>query len=260
MNVSCVECGPPPDAILHIPPPPLPTFLQRALAHDGQPACAAPCAFTDTPAVEYVELPRQGPALDDTWLLVLVSSCAGVLLLGALLALLLLKCKLPRSGKGTLSLDGPPLDGRVSKGCEAVLYPHSADSRMALWAMLTPRGTAHHLADGGGGAGGGGGGCARRPASPPPACKAPPPPPPASGSTPTNFDNSAFVDSDADGTSADAFPLGELSEGSPRVSPPTCIEHPNLPPLNLHPHGRPRRAPLSRQGSDAASPASPVVL
>ncbi|XP_047103850.1 uncharacterized protein LOC124722755 [Schistocerca piceifrons] len=250
MNVSCVECGPPPDAILHIPPPPLPTFLQRALAHDtdaaaaaaaaaaeGQPACAAPCAFTDTPAVEYVELPRQGPALDDTWLLVLVSSCAGVLLLGALLALLLLKCKLPRSGKGTLSLDGPPLDGRVSKGCEAVLYPHSADSRMALWAMLTPRGTAHHLADGGGG---GGGGCAR--------------------STPTNFDNSAFVDSDADGTSTDAFPLGELSEGSPRVSPPTCIEHPNLPPLNLHPHGRPRRAPLSRQGSDAASPASPVVL
>ncbi|XP_049805258.1 uncharacterized protein LOC126248372 [Schistocerca nitens] len=259
MNVSCVECGPPPDAILHIPPPPLPTFLQRALAHDadaaaaaaaaaaaeGQPACAAPCAFTDTPAVEYVELPRQGPALDDTWLLVLVSSCAGVLLLGALLALLLLKCKLPRSGKGTLSLDGPPLDGRLSKGCEAVLYPHSADSRMALWAMLTPRGTAHHLADGGGGAGGaggGGGGCAR--------------------STPTNFDNSAFVDSDADGTSADAFPLGELSEGSPRVSPPTCIEHPNLPPLNLHPHphGRPRRAPLSRQGSDAASPASPIVL
>lgn len=31
--------------------------------------------------------------LDDTWIFVLVSSCVGVLMLGALLAMILIKCR-----------------------------------------------------------------------------------------------------------------------------------------------------------------------
>jgi hypothetical protein len=34
-----------------------------------------------------------GPAMDDTWLLVLIASSVGVFLLGALLALFVLKCR-----------------------------------------------------------------------------------------------------------------------------------------------------------------------
>lgn len=48
-----------------------------------------------------------------------------------------------------------------------------------------------------------------------------------------SFDNSGFVDPD------------DYLRLRPRVSPPTRIEHPNLPPLNLH-------RTLRREGSDTA--------
>nr|CAD7266265.1 unnamed protein product [Timema shepardi] len=94
LNSTCSDCGnlhPPPDAILNIPPPPLPAFLQ--LAAPNVTPCSVQCEWNAEPGLEYVDLPRQGPVMDDTWLLVLVSSCVGVLLLGALLALFLLKCR-----------------------------------------------------------------------------------------------------------------------------------------------------------------------
>jgi hypothetical protein len=43
--------------------------------------------------LNHINILHAGPAMDDTWLLVLVASCAGVLLLGALLALFVLKCR-----------------------------------------------------------------------------------------------------------------------------------------------------------------------
>lgn len=100
---------------------------------------------------------------------------------------------------------------------------------------------------------------------------------------PVSFDNSAFIDSDDPTPVVESYQLSELVETSsntatigstnsmrrssphssprPRVSSPTRIEHPNLPPLNLHPsHRGLRRATLSRRESDASSVSSPVVL
>lgn len=311
-NTSCVECldmGPPPDTILGIPPPPLPTFLQRAPAFNDTATCSVLCDWTAGPGVEYVELPRQGPAMDDTWLLVLIASSVGVLLLGALLALFLLKCRVERSGKGSLQLDGSTLSkAKGVKGCEAVLYPCPSsggavtpDSRV-LWAALTPRGTTHHFT-----------------AEPPiyhqpyhhhhsvpqygstlqhqarslPPIPTSPQHPPSQISPyqitqithqlpdtlPVSFDNSGFIDSDDPTPVVESYQLSELVEtGStssmrrtpsssphasprPRVSSPTRIEHPNLPPLNLHPsHRGLRRTTLSRRESDASSVSSAVVL
>ncbi|XP_046389016.1 WAS/WASL-interacting protein family member 1 [Ischnura elegans] len=148
-STFCTECGelsagPPPDFILAIPPPPLPSFLQRAPAaaaasaptaapnaSDGLLAgwsrsgtndieelvasvlgnetsqCSLLCDWTSGGGgVEYVELPRQGPVIDDTWFLILISSCIGILLIGALLALLILKCRDERNTKGSIPIDG----------------------------------------------------------------------------------------------------------------------------------------------------------
>jgi hypothetical protein len=43
--------------------------------------------------LNYINVSQAGPTMDDTWLLVLIASCLGVLLLGALLALFVLKCR-----------------------------------------------------------------------------------------------------------------------------------------------------------------------
>ncbi|ETN65571.1 hypothetical protein AND_002656 [Anopheles darlingi] len=113
---DCLELGPPPDMILSMPPPPLSSFLlpRNALVaskHSGGSngsgsggnnnnhslLCSA--AFICEPSLkaneqsglEFVELPGNG--VDDTWVLVLIASCVGVLLLGALLAMVLLKCR-----------------------------------------------------------------------------------------------------------------------------------------------------------------------
>jgi hypothetical protein len=43
--------------------------------------------------LNHLDISYAGPAMDDTWLLVLIASSVGVLLLGALLALFLLKCR-----------------------------------------------------------------------------------------------------------------------------------------------------------------------
>uniref|UniRef100_A0A1B6L408 Uncharacterized protein n=1 Tax=Graphocephala atropunctata TaxID=36148 RepID=A0A1B6L408_9HEMI len=162
LNVTCAECldlGPPPDSILAIPPPPLPNFLLRAPANHTT-SCGAVCDWTSSHA-EFIELPVHGAPMDDTWLLVLVTSCVGVLVLGSLLALFLLRLKQyfrERGAKVTL----PPDHG---KGCEAVLYPGTVPDSRVLWATLTPRGTAHHVAP--------------PPPPPPPPPLPPPPPPPA---------------------------------------------------------------------------------
>lgn len=103
LNSSCGACaslGPPPSAILTLPPPPMPAFLKPVIndTPDGG-AVSAPCeqASCDwSTGVEYVELPRQVGGVggvDDTWFLVLVFCCAGVLLLGAVLAVVLMRCR-----------------------------------------------------------------------------------------------------------------------------------------------------------------------
>lgn len=106
---KCYEAGPPPDTILSMPPPPLPTFLlpRSAIVALAEGNHSQPCfaAFMCEPTadggaigpraskgIEYVEI-AGGQSADDTWMFVLATSGVGVLLLGVLLALILLKCR-----------------------------------------------------------------------------------------------------------------------------------------------------------------------
>ncbi|XP_034253735.1 uncharacterized protein LOC117652752 [Thrips palmi] len=170
LNASCAECdslGPPPSAILTLPPPPMPAFLRASSdgAADGDAPCDPlqglegltltcdwPGGRAGTPGVEFVELPRQVGGMgvnadDDTWFMVLVSCCAGVILLGAVLAVVLMRCRQGRGSKCVLSLDPSALDGHGGKSSKLVgvhgevLYPDP----LALWAALTPSGGTQHF-------------------------------------------------------------------------------------------------------------------
>uniref|UniRef100_A0A182J102 Uncharacterized protein n=1 Tax=Anopheles atroparvus TaxID=41427 RepID=A0A182J102_ANOAO len=193
---DCLELGPPPDMILSMPPPPLSSFLlpKNALVTASKPngnsnnslLCSA--AFICEPSLkaieqsgmEFIELPGNG--MDDTWVLVLISSCIGVLLLGALLAMVLIKC---RDSFGysyhDSNLKQPPLHALGSEPVVAaksavfmpggtILYPtghvhHPAHHHQAhpqhqpvygpdnrtLWAALTPHGTQHFITESYGG-------------------------------------------------------------------------------------------------------------
>lgn len=126
MKMSCLgdcwDLGPPPDQILFLPPPPAPSFFQLRNILDN---VTAPCAAqlcewggalasnavgagvvggastnVATPGdsgADYVDMSQHEIESTwtggDTWLLVLVASSIGVLFLGALLALFLLKCR-----------------------------------------------------------------------------------------------------------------------------------------------------------------------
>ncbi|XP_015519348.1 uncharacterized protein LOC124299105 isoform X3 [Neodiprion virginianus] len=245
-NTSCTVCklGPPPDMILRLPPPPIPAFLQRTV-------------------------------FDDTWLLVLMSSCVGVIFVGIILAVLLLKCKSTSGGKtGVSSIPVATSTVQAKLGRipnEAVLYPCAADTLQdsrVMWATLTPRGTTRHyledhhyetinntrfpkrtIA-----------------ASPTEHVYAEPPVPspvqtlPKDGSA---FDNTAFVDYEEPLTArTEYYQLDDVLEPNfsgnvtlqrgtlrPRVSSPTRIENPNLPPLNLQPHKRTLRRTQGTQSS-----------
>lgn len=102
---------------------------------------------------------------DDTWLFILISSCAGVIVLGTLLAMLLMKCKksyayyqdssavmkhppIPPAAGDVVGPKGAPIHGTMlyhpfvpSAHYQSAL---GADNRM-LWATLTPHGTTQHF-------------------------------------------------------------------------------------------------------------------
>lgn len=247
---GCADCaedwGPPPDSILSIPPPPFPTFIQMELQNES--TLCSTCVWAPTSGVagvEFVEMPRQGPAAHDTWLLMVGASFLGVVLLGALLAAVLLKCR------ARLMTKSPVPHAVVSvktKGCESVLYPYpvaSQDGRV-LWAAITARGTTQHFT------------------APLPTKPTLPPPDP-----PVTFDNTGFVDSDSQTPLMESYQLSELVDSDStssggtlrpraRVSSPTRIEHPNLPPLNALPHRTLRRATMQRRDSDLSACPSPL--
>lgn len=302
---------PPPD-ILRIPPPPFPTILQRS--HDFYQQSAEmfdfPPHLNDSPCkhfcdrrfegVQYIEMPQQGTVFDDTWLLVLISSCVGVIFVGIVLATLLLKCKFNRSCKnGAISVPcsaaaGAAAGTGIQAKNEAVRYPCAADSLQdsrVMWAALTPRGTTrHYLQDehayetiG----------SKRAPptehtyADDPRPQPPPPPVPPLVATSPNRlpkdnddkaFDNTAFVDyeepsllitstacyqslNDLPPDSNDPGMQRRATQPRPRVSSPTRIEHPNLPPLNLHPRKRSSsRKGITASGTTASSHPSDTLL
>ncbi|CAH0553384.1 unnamed protein product [Brassicogethes aeneus] len=310
---ECMDLGPPPDSILFLPPPPLPAFLQQSLPDlllnttpclPAQLCESSPIVSNKIPETygDYIELPRKdfeswtGSGINDTWLLVLVASSIGVLLLGALLAMFLLKCReMNLFGSSDCSMHSRQIKHSEPRDCasvtninsnklihpsEAVLYhglPNLTDNRM-VWAALTPHGTQHFISE-----------------------NYPrdlidygepedhyetidnmniPVKPELPGAYHTfqkgltlklypeksSFDNSGFVDYDYEDPAPlietyqlntmenDGYQIidnsdmrcaslggGTLRRGlpapfRPRVSSPTRIEHPNLPPLNLNPH------------------------
>lgn len=104
-NKECEDLDPPPDMIMSMPPPPLPTFLLPRSAivaisgNETQP-CFAPfmCEPSLGPrgkaGIEYIEISKKGQiGTENTWILILISSCVGVIVLGIILALLLIKCR-----------------------------------------------------------------------------------------------------------------------------------------------------------------------
>nr|CAI5837977.1 unnamed protein product [Callosobruchus analis] len=198
---ECLEAvGPPPDSILSMPPPPAPAFLlphypvdvppnaSGCSTFDVWPLCdaavvavggaAVPSAPHDRPphvlvtGGNFVELPRKDieawSGIGDTWLLVVVASSIGVLLLGALLAMFLLKCREMNMFGGTdCSIHRQIKNHEHQRDCsntmsnmngskmmhptDAVLYHGNAsqtfqDNRM-VWATLTPRGTQHFISE-----------------------------------------------------------------------------------------------------------------
>lgn len=102
MCIHCTEVGPPPDSILSMPPPPLPSFLLPktaliALAQNESQPCFATymCETSPNPRVqsgiEYIELP--GQSVDDVWLFVVIASVIGIILLFTILVFMFLKCR-----------------------------------------------------------------------------------------------------------------------------------------------------------------------
>uniref|UniRef100_A0A6P7GMZ0 Uncharacterized protein LOC114344643 isoform X1 n=1 Tax=Diabrotica virgifera virgifera TaxID=50390 RepID=A0A6P7GMZ0_DIAVI len=295
--MSCLDCldlGPPPDSILFLPPPPIPSFLQQSLPDlllNTTPCSAAQiCESTSAPnripeSGDYMELPRKDvetwSGIGDTWLLVLVASSIGVLLLGALLAMFLLKCReMNMFGGNDCSLHRqmknheprectavPTLNGtKIIHPTDTVLYhgTNIQDNRM-VWATLTPRGTQHFISE-----------------NYPPdlidygdedhyetidniGAVVPPVPPYPKAIEKSSFDNSGFLDYEYEDPTPliESYQLTNIEPDTshypmignadmrcsnlntlrrhvpisrPRVSSPTRIEHPNLPPLNLYPH------------------------
>ncbi|XP_018565484.1 uncharacterized protein LOC108906654 [Anoplophora glabripennis] len=178
---ECLDMGPPPDTILFLPPPPAPSFLQHSLPDlllnttpcSAAQLCESVLSSSRIPDNgDYIEMPRKDvenwSGIDDTWLLVLVASSIGVLLLGALLAMFLLKCRemnMFNSNECSLhTRDHRQIKNHESRDCssvnningnklvhpsETVLYhgaPNMQDNRM-VWAALTPRGTQHFISE-----------------------------------------------------------------------------------------------------------------
>ncbi|XP_045483584.1 uncharacterized protein LOC123688891 [Harmonia axyridis] len=176
---ECLDLGPPPDSILFLPPPPAPSILQHSLpdlllnttpCSAGQ-LCDAWVPLNKFPDSEdYVELSRKEAetwsTLDDTWLLVLIVSSIGVLLLGALLAMFLLKCReMNMFGSNDCSLhsrEPRPMKILEQRECTSsngingskMIHPNDPtmyngnvglqDNRM-VWAALTPGGGTQHF-------------------------------------------------------------------------------------------------------------------
>lgn len=291
-NSNCALCtlGPPPDMILRLPPPPIPSFLQQGSefftdsetvifrSHHNDSPCKHFCNWRSE-GVQYIEIPQQGTVFDDTWLLVLISSCVGVICIGIILATLLLKCKFNATGKsGVISVPTATSGMQTKAGRlqnEAVLYPCTTetmqDSRV-MWATLTPRGTTRHFLEehtyetiGNGSSfynnkrinetNSNGAYYNKRSFStlPPEHTYVEPPVASPSQNRPKDdkaFDNTAFVDYEEplsvkneyyqlddvlEPNDAELYPM-QRGTLRPRVSSPTRIEHPNLPPLNLQPH------------------------
>ena len=267
LDNECLDCfedfGPPPDDILRIPPPPLPFFIK--LDQREHFLCNNQCIGSPKfQGIEFIDLGQPWSYQDRIWLLIFCASCLGILILGGLITFLIfkLRTKIKTRSDSDSIVRGTSNTSNTDKtnDCESVLYPFPATSTgdgRVLWATLSPGGTTRHYT---------------APNSRPDVtlsysssskpCLPPPEPPPVGFIMNTNF-----IDSDSQTPLMECFQLNEFVEldgttshsvalmrnsthNRPRVSSPTRIENPNLPPLNLHPHRTFRKATIQRRDSD----------
>lgn len=89
------ELGPPPDLILNLPPPPVPSFLQTTadlfLATNG--SCNFCSIWAKGVEVPYVEVKRKGQSNDDTTYFIAISACIGVIIMSILVIIAIIRCK-----------------------------------------------------------------------------------------------------------------------------------------------------------------------
>ncbi|ALC48185.1 CG9919 [Drosophila busckii] len=172
---SCDQlAGPPPDFILSMPPPPLPSFLISKPKHidillpsnESQPCFAAfMCSqggqHNDS-GNELMELVRSDTkSLENIWFF--VSSCIGIFVLGCFLALIVIRCRDSFFSYHDANIKQTAINalGEATKSnaftSGGILYPCATansrdllqsqlvnDSRL-LWATLTPHGTRHFI-------------------------------------------------------------------------------------------------------------------
>jgi len=183
---DCWDVGPPPDSILFMPPPPAPAFLPELTSNTSCLANQLCDAFITNsnriPDGDFIEMSHKDVEtwsvsnIDDTWLLVLVVSTIGVLLLGALLAMFLLKCReINMFGNNECSMHNrndhmnhhlthhrpvkqqerectsvSNINNKLIHPADSVYYNGNGalqgDNRM-VWAALTPHGTQHFISE-----------------------------------------------------------------------------------------------------------------
>ncbi|KAI8035352.1 hypothetical protein M5D96_011900 [Drosophila gunungcola] len=172
---SCDQlAGPPPDFILSMPPPPLPSFLISKPAtvdilvpsNESQPCFAA---FMCGHGMQHnesgnalMELVRSdSKSLENMWLF--VSSCIGIFVFGCFLALIVIRCRDSFFSYHDTNIKQTAINalGEATKSnaftSGGILYPCATansrdllqsqlvnDSRL-LWATLTPHGTRHFI-------------------------------------------------------------------------------------------------------------------
>lgn len=89
------EIGPPPNLIVNLPPPPVPSFLQSSadiLLATNNGSCDF-CNWAQGVDVPYIEVSRKGRAIDETTYFIAISACISVVIATTLLVIFIFRCK-----------------------------------------------------------------------------------------------------------------------------------------------------------------------
>lgn len=169
--MDCVNVQPP-DAILNIPPPPLPSFLLPKSSdlllpgnNHSSPCFAAymcePSLSGQSDHIEFIELPRNANiGIDEPWFFVLMCIVCAVLFIGTILAIILLKCRDNNCSYHDSNLKHQTMQftrERDANGNHKAMHSYGVGNGQlmpvpaynpplpVLWATLTPQGTTQHF-------------------------------------------------------------------------------------------------------------------